>query len=120
MEERFPTELGALRVEFARRAEGDGQGMTAKDAVEWIRKAAGQGLAKAQFNLGVSYYNGEGVPEDAVQAHMWVTLAASRLTGEDRDQAVGSRDMTANLMTPEQLAEAQRLAREWDEAHPRN
>ena len=41
MEERFPTELGALRVEFDRRAEGDGQGMTAKDAVEWMTRCGG-------------------------------------------------------------------------------
>ena len=41
MEERFPTELGALRVEFDRRAEGDGRGMTAKDAVEWMTRRGG-------------------------------------------------------------------------------
>ena len=41
MEERFPTELGALRVEFDRRAKGDGRGMTAKDAVEWMTRCGG-------------------------------------------------------------------------------
>jgi len=50
---------------------------------------------------------------------MWHNLAASRLTGEDRDQAVGNRDFIANRLSPDQLAEAQRLAREWDAAHPR-
>ena len=36
----------------------------------------------AQFNLGVRYSNGRGVPQDDVQAHMWFNLAASRITGE--------------------------------------
>ena len=30
-----------------------------------------------------------------------------------------SRSLVAGMMTPDQVAEAQRLAREWDEAHPR-
>ena len=47
MEERFPTELGALRVEFDRHAEGDGQGMTAKDAVEWMTRRGGYASAGA-------------------------------------------------------------------------
>ena len=34
-------------------------------------KAAEQGDAKAQFNLGVRYANGEGVPKDASQAVTW-------------------------------------------------
>ena len=47
MEERFPTELGALRVEFDRRAEGDGRGMTAKDAMEWMTRRGGYASAGA-------------------------------------------------------------------------
>jgi TPR repeat protein len=65
------------------------------------------------------YDNGEGVPEDDVQAHMWFNLAASRLTSEQREIAVQGRDLLADRMTPEDRSEAQRLAREWDAAHPR-
>ena len=43
---------------------------------------------------------------------MWFNLAAAR-GGEDRDAAVEFRDRAAKLMTPDQIAEAQRLAREW-------
>ena len=50
---------------------------------------------------------------------MWFNLAASRLTGEAREDAVNGRDLVAGLMTPAQLTEAQRLAREWDPAPPR-
>ena len=50
---------------------------------------------------------------------MWHNLVASRTTGEQRDSAVEARDRVAGLMIPTQIAEAQRLAREWDTAHPR-
>ena len=51
---------------------------------------------------------------------MWRNLAASRLpAGEDRETAVKGRDVLTDLMTPEQTVEAQRLARDWDAAHPR-
>ena len=54
-----------------------------------------------------------------MQAHMWFNLAASRSAGESRQDAVQNRDRAAGLMNPTQLAEAQRLAREWAAAHPR-
>ena len=59
-----------------------------------------------------------GVPEDDVQAHMWCNLAASRSPGEDRESAVSARDGARARMTAEQVVEAQRLAREWNAAHP--
>ncbi len=84
------------------------------EAAKWYRKAAEQGDADAQNNLGHMYGQGRGVPQDYVQAHMWYTLAASRLPpGTDRDGAVKNRDIAAKLMTSAQIAEAQRLAREW-------
>jgi len=83
-------------------------------AVKWYRKAAEQGDADAQFNLALMYDNGQGVPQDYVQAHMWLNLAAAGLPpGEDRDSAVKNRDIVAKLMTPAQIAEAQRLAGKW-------
>ncbi len=60
------------------------------------------------------YENGEGVPQDYVQAHMWLNLAASRFPfGVKRDRAVKKRDIVAKKMTPAQISEAQKLAREW-------
>ncbi len=79
-------------------------------AVSWYRKAADQGNTAAQLNLGIMYDNGWGVAQNYVIAHMWFSLAAA--TG-DRD-AARSRDIAAAKMTPAQLAEAQRLAREWE------
>jgi len=90
-------------------ATGQGVPQDNAQAVGWYRKAADQGYAHAQFNLGFMYKEGLGVPQDYVQAHMWFSLAAT--TG-DRGAAEG-RDNVANLMTPSQIAEAQKLAREW-------
>ncbi len=60
------------------------------------------------------YHNGRGVPHGHVQAHMWYNLAAAGLPpGEDRDKAARDRGRVAKLMTPAQIAEAQRLAGEW-------
>jgi hypothetical protein len=53
------------------------------------------------------------------ETYMWFNLAASRSTGERRDESVNNRDRAAGQLTPDGLNEAQRLAREWDAAHPR-
>ncbi len=93
-----------------------GQGVPQDDAqaVAWYRKTADQGHADAQNNLGFMYGAGQGVPQDFVQAYLWSNLAAAALPdGDDRKRAVNGRDMVAARMTPAQLAEAQRLAREW-------
>ena len=82
-------------------------------SVKWYRMAAELGHANAQFLLGVRYGKGQGVPRDYVQAHMWVNLAASRSQGEDLEKFATGRELLAEQMTPDQIAEAQRLAREW-------
>ncbi len=73
------------------------------------RKAADQGIAEAQVNLGTMYNDGYGVPQDYVQAHMWYNLAAARGLKIGRK----NRDLLAEKMTPAQIVEARRLAREW-------
>ena len=101
-------ELGAMYM--------DGQGVTQDyaEAARWYRLAAEQGETSAQFALGFMYNRGRGITQDYVQAHMWLNLAAGRMPpGLLRDTAAGSRDTIAKRMTPAQVAEAQRLAREW-------
>ncbi len=73
------------------------------------QQRADQGDSNAQDNLGVLYYMGQGVPQDYVRAHMWFNLAAA---GGDK-VAARHRDIVAAKMTPAQIAEAQKLAREW-------
>ncbi len=94
----------------------NGQGVPQDDAeaVKWYRLAAEQDFAGAQASLGGMYSQGHGVPPDVVLSYMWLNLAASRFPpGKDRDKAVEGRDALAKRMTPAQIAEAQRLAREW-------
>jgi TPR repeat protein len=77
------------------------------EALEWFRLSADQGDAQGQGALGSMYYMGKGVPQDYVLAHMWFNLSAARGGSPAR------RDSILHQMTPEQIAEAQRLAREW-------
>ena len=83
------------------------------EAVKWYRLAAEQGSANAQYMLGIMYANGRGVPQDYAEAHMWFNLAASRAPASERDEAIKMRNVAASNMTPAQIAEAQKLAREW-------
>ena len=83
------------------------------EKLENIRARAEQGDASAQFNLGNMHANGEGVPQDYVQAHKWFNLAAASAEVASREAYVEARDDVAARMTPSQIAEAQRLAREW-------
>jgi len=93
---------------------GQGVPQAYAEALKWFRFAAAQGNADAQFNLGVMHDKGDGGPQDYVQAHKWFNLAAAIYTEkEDRDRAVQARDRAAARMTPAQVAEAQKLAREW-------
>ena len=78
------------------------------EAVRWYKLAAAQGLLAGQVNLGYMYVKGQGVVQDFTRAHMWWNLAA--VTGNA--DAVKNRDMIAKQMTPQQIAEAQKLARE--------
>jgi hypothetical protein len=56
------------------------------------------------------YAKGQGVPQDYMQAHKWFNLAA--VSGSEN--ALKNREIVAGLMTPGQIAEAQKLASEWE------
>ena len=47
-------------------------------ALQWNRKAAAQGVAEAQYNLGVIYKFGLGVPQDYAKALQWYRKAAEQ------------------------------------------
>ena len=108
--------LGLTALAWAGFDEGEGaynRGDYGTALREW-RPLAEQGNAAAQYNLGFMYRNGQGVTQDYAQAHMWYNLAASSFPpGEDHDEAVKNRDIVAEKMTPAQISEAQKLAREW-------
>ena len=60
------------------------------------------------------YATGKGVPQDYVRAHMWFNLSAA----QGIQNAARKRDDIATRMTPAQIAEAQKLAREWQPKRP--
>ncbi|MFZ0827073.1 MAG: PDZ domain-containing protein [Verrucomicrobiia bacterium] len=85
-----------------------GKGVT-KDAVEaakWFRKAADQGSAAAQYSLGYCYCKGEGVEANAVEGYKWCSLAST----QGNEGAKKILTILDQKMTPEQIAEAQRLS----------
>ena len=88
-------------------ANGQGVPKDYAEAVKWYRKAAEQNDAGAQNNLGVSYANGQGVPKDYVEAYKWILLAAA----QGIEVAAKSVASFERIMTREQIAEGQRLAR---------
>jgi hypothetical protein len=98
-------------------SEGQGMPQDHVKAVHFYRSAAEQGNPQAQYNLGLSYADGDGGGQrDLVAAHMWFNLAAARFPSSDtrdRNLAISSREAVALQMTPAQIAEAQRLARQW-------
>ncbi len=80
-----------------------------KMAVYWLRLSAHQGNDLAQRKLGLMHERGDGVPQDYVQAYMWYNLGAAN----GAKPGAVLRDALAKRMTPDQIAEAQQLAREW-------
>jgi hypothetical protein len=68
--------------------------------------------------LGTLYATGQGVGKDPVQAHMWLTLAGSQGNEAARQNALRTRDLLAEQMTPAQIREAEKLAREWTASNP--
>ncbi|MDR4470195.1 MAG: tetratricopeptide repeat-containing serine protease family protein [Nitrospira sp.] len=112
-----PAELGDGAAQFylgLAYEEGKGVLQDYQQAFHWYRQAANQGVSPAQHNLGFMYGTGKGTPQDYVQAHKWYNLAASASTDQEhRKLSVKNRDLIERQMSPSQVAEAQRLAREW-------
>ena len=83
-------------------------------AVSLFRKAANSGFTDAQINLGRCYLYGQGVPKDYIVAYKWFNLASTEtLAGDISESAKKYIGILEQQMTPEQIAEAQRLTREF-------
>ncbi len=79
------------------------------DALAQYENDAKQGRADALYNLGLAYSTGQGVDVDFVAAHKWFNLAAMKGV----ELAKNWRAQISSEMNAGQIAEAQRLAREW-------
>ena len=107
---RLSAEQGVAHAQFSMGVmyrEGRGVAQDYRAAVNWFRLAASQGHADAQSSLGAMYGTGRGVIQDYIYAHMWSNIAAIN----DKESSVKNRDTIASMMTKEQIAQAQELAR---------
>ncbi len=88
-----------------------------KEAIRLYHLAANKGSTNAQDNLGKLYYFGDMVPQDYVLAHMWFNISSSKASKSVVFDPSEWRRKVQKLMTPNQIAEAQKLAREWVKNH---
>jgi len=79
------------------------------DSLSQYERDAKEGRADALYNLGLAYSTGQGVGVDLIAAHKWFNLAAVRGV----DAAKSWRNQLAGEMNAGQIAQAQKLAREW-------
>ena len=79
------------------------------DSLAQYERDARDGRADALYNLGLAYSTGQGVGIDMIAAHKWFNLAAVRGV----EAAKSWRNQVASELNAKQIAEAQRLAREW-------
>ena len=82
------------------------------EAAKWHKKVAEQGDSGAQNILGAMYERGKGIPKDYVEAYKWFSISgeSGNEYGHLYRENIGKRKMT-----PDQIAEAQGLAKEWVE-----
>ncbi len=76
-------------------------------------QAADSGEIEALYDLGLLYSTGQGVGQDMVEAHKWFNLAAMKGLAEAKEY----RQEIAGEMSPQEIAEAQRQARDWQSMH---
>lgn len=85
------------------------------EAARWYRLSADQGFEIAQASLAFLYANGKGVPQSFSSAYLWFSLAAA----QGNQNAAINRDRAAMLMSPAEVAEADRQLRAWKPVAPR-
>jgi TPR repeat protein len=88
---------------------------SAKDSLETVQAQAEQGDTMSQFQLGLDFSNGKGVPQDWQQAYFWLSLAANANQRES-DGAYMGRNYAALHLTAAQVAAIDRQVAAWKPA----
>ncbi|GBU10276.1 hypothetical protein AwWohl_14140 [Gammaproteobacteria bacterium] len=88
---------------------GQGVSENKQEAAKWYLLSANQGLAEAQLGLGLMYTNGSGIPKNTVLAYALFSIAAA----QNYKDAKELKDKLEPDLAPNQLAEAQEIARNW-------
>ncbi|ABD82049.1 tetratricopeptide repeat protein [Saccharophagus degradans] len=99
-------------------------------AFDWAYIAAEQGYTRAKIAIAMSYFDGRGIERDLVESYKWLELTINRpldVAENDPNYAISRKPFaqslqqqiaTDNNMPPQKIAEAKRLAKEWELAHP--
>ena len=82
-------------------ANGEGVPEDDREAVKWYRKAAEQGDALAQNNLGLMYANGEGVPEDDREAVKWYQRAVTNPDASEEAVKLATLNLARHGIKPD-------------------
>src|SRR5258706_795960 len=85
------------------------------EALKWFLKAAQQGDARSQYYAGIMYASGQGVAKDLAKADMWLSLSAANPKSSYRDSLYTTEEIgqIEQTMTPEQIAQAKELTKNW-------
>jgi TPR repeat protein len=83
-------------------------------ARDLFQKAADQGNASAQYQLGLMYFKGKGMEVNQVEGYKWLELA-----GDYSDAAV-FREFAQQSMSAADLEKAAALAEEWKASQENN
>lgn len=104
----------AMRILGISYREGEGVMKDYAQAAKWFRKGAEQGDLGAQHEMGMAYYGRRDLwfkePQDFVLAYAWLNLASN---GGFGTSSLAPRDEVESVLSPAQLAEAQRLSSNW-------
>jgi TPR repeat protein len=86
--------------------DGDGVPQNYAEALKWLRLAAASGYQLGQYHLGLMYSAGHGVAQDYLRAYMWLSVGVA----SNAVEIAAARQDIARYLTPQQIAEAQKLA----------
>jgi len=90
-------------------ADGNGVAKNEAEAAKWYRRAAEQGYVYSEYTFAAILWNGNGVSKDYVQAYKWMNLALA----QGSEIAKQYLPIIESEMTPEQIAEAKQVSREF-------
>ena len=85
------------------------------EALKWFEKAAQQGEVRSQYYAGIMYAAGQGAAKDLPRADMWLTLSAANPKSSYRDSLYTKEEISKveKKMSPEQIAQAKALVKNW-------
>jgi TPR repeat protein len=86
-----------------------------KKAINWYGKAAKKGYGQAQYKIGLMYFKGNAVTQSNIKSFAWLNTALSNGVSE----AKTNLDAMTELLSPEQLKEAQALSQEYQQKYRR-